>query len=89
ECVLLHCLHVEDVADKLVFLAVIPNHLRLAAGYPLQHAALLPAPGVRFAKRDPSVTILNVDHPHLNHVFRRGRAMFKSYLVRQHKAIVR
>ena len=85
---LLHRLHIQKVADELVFFALIPNHFGFGAGNPLQHATLLPAPCVALAQGNPLVVVLEVDHADLNHIIPGGGAPFKAGSIAQHKAIV-
>src|SRR5688572_14020373 len=58
----LACGRVENSADEMVVLAVVPQDFGLAAGNPLQHAALLPTPSFRAAEFNPAVAVLEVDH---------------------------
>ena len=64
-------------ADESFALAVVPDHLALRAGEPLEHAALLPAPGPALAQLDPAVAVVQVDHADLDHVVRARRAMLE------------
>jgi hypothetical protein len=76
-------------ADEPVLLAIIPDHLRLRAGDPLQHAALLPAPCLGLAKRNPTVVLVQIHHADFDLVFRRRRPMLEADLVAEHEAVVR
>ena len=64
-------LHVENVRDEMVALAVVPRHLALTARHPLHHAALLPVPSAGDAEFGPLVAVLRVHHADANHVIRR------------------
>ena len=79
---------IEDVADEAVLLAVVPDDLRFGAGNPLQHAALLPAPGLRLAEGNPFVFLVQINHADLDHIVRGGRAMLEADFVGEHKAVV-
>ena len=81
-------LHVEDARDELAVGAVVPGHIAIRARDPLQHAALLPVPGVGAAEVDPAVIILRVDHPDADRVSLRRRAAFEVDLVGEHEAVV-
>jgi hypothetical protein len=80
-------LHVEEVAHVVVGRAVVPDDRRLAAGQPLQHAALLPAPGRSRAQLDPAVAVGQIDHADLDRVVGFGRAMLETDLHAQHVAV--
>ena len=67
--VFLACRHIQDVAHEALPFPVVPDHFRCRAGNPLQHAALLPAPGFRLPQRNPAVLLVQVDHADLDHVF--------------------
>src|SRR5262249_58256876 len=57
--------------------ALVPQHLRLRAGHPLQQAALLPAPGAGEAELRPAVLVLQVDQADADHVLGPGRAVLE------------
>ena len=61
-------LDVIEMTNKPISLAIIPKNFRLRSGTPLQHTSLLPVPSLAFAKRNPSVTIFQVDHAYGDHI---------------------
>ena len=75
-----HLVHAGHVAFRL---AIVVDHEPIAAGNPLQHAALLPAPGPRLAEANPAVTIGQIDHAHLDRVGGRRGAVLKPDRVAQ------
>jgi len=81
-------LHVEHARDETAVLAVVPGDIAIRARDPLQHAALLPVPGVGAAEVDPAVAVLRIDHPDADRVGLRRRAAFEVDLVREHEAVV-
>src|SRR5688572_33490810 len=68
----LACGRIEDSADEVVVLAVVPEDFGCAAGNPLEHAALLPAPRFRAAELNPAVVVLEVHHADADFVVRLG-----------------
>jgi hypothetical protein len=63
---------VENMTYKTIRFPIVPNHLEGVSRNPLEHAALLPAPGPRGAQRDPFVSFMQVNHSDLDQVVRRG-----------------
>ena len=55
-------LHIQDAGDEMIPLAVIVNDFCLGIVEPLEHAPLLPAPGVRLGKRHETVVVREFDH---------------------------
>src|SRR5262245_35695252 len=86
---LLSRLYVEDVADKVIAFAVIPNDLTLRTGNPLQHTALLPTPSRTFAQLNPTVIVRKIDHADANRIIRPRRAMLEIDFHAEHVAIRR
>jgi len=60
--------NVEDVTNKRIVYTIIPDDFALGAGQPLQHAALLPAPGAAFAELSPAVAVAQINHTDFDHV---------------------
>lgn len=79
---------VEEVADQLAVLTVVPHDGGVGAGDPLEHAALLPVPGVRGAEFDPFVVVLEIDHADLDDVVGFGGAVLEVDLIGQDVAVV-
>ena len=71
---------IQDVADEGIVVAIVPDDLADGARQPLQHAALLPAPGAALAQLDPAVVVLQIDHADLDHVVGSGRAVLEVHL---------
>lgn len=69
--------HVENMADEVVPLPIIPDRRRFRSGQPLEHAALLPVPGDAFPEVAPAVVLFQIDHADFDDVIGPGRAMFK------------
>ena len=61
-------------------------HLAAGARPPLEHAALLPAPGAALAQLDPAVAVGQIDHADLDHVVGLRRAVLEVDLHAQHVA---
>lgn len=72
------------MANVLVVLPVIPENLSLGAGPPLEHAALLPAPGAAAIQLNPAVGVLQIDHADPDDIVRFRAAMLEINLHRQH-----
>ena len=53
---------IQNAGNEMVAFAVVVNHFGFGVVEPLEHAALLPAPGVGFRQRDEFVVVLQVDH---------------------------
>ena len=53
---------IEDPGDEMVAFAVVVDDLGLCVVEPLEHAALLPAPGIGFGDGDEFIVVLQVDH---------------------------
>ncbi len=82
-------LDVQQPADEFVPFPVVPGDFGLRPGPPLEHAALLPAPGVGLSELDPLVCVGEVHHADIDDVPRLRGAMFEVDFIREHVAIRR
>lgn len=69
-------------------MAVVPHDGGVGAGDPLEHAALLPVPGVGGAEFDPLVFVLEIDHADLDDIVGFGGAVLEVHLIGQDVAVV-
>ena len=81
--------HVHNAAAKMIAVAIVPHDIALRLRHPLQHATLLPAPGIRTSELDPAIAILQVDHANVNPVVRRRRPMLEVNFHSQHITVRR
>ena len=79
-------LQVQDAGDEPVSFPVVPDDPAVRAGYPLQHAALLPAPRPCAANLSPCVACLQVDDAHRDAVVRPRLAALEVHPHAQHVA---
>lgn len=70
-------LNIKDMAYEPVVLPVVPYNFVFRAGTPLEHTALLPAPGAALAQFCPLVALFQIDHPDLDNIIGFGAAMFE------------
>ena len=70
-------MHVYDVADEAAVHAVVPDNLPVRAGDPLEHTALLPAPGPGLAQLNPAVAVGKINHTDADQIFCVRRAIFE------------
>ena len=76
--------NVKDVAYEPAILPVVPNNLVFRAGTPLEHTALLPAPGAALAEFHPLVAVFQVHHPDFDDIIGFGAAMLEIDLHPEH-----
>jgi len=77
---------VEQTRDVAVAVTIVPDNRASGTRNPLQHAALLPAPGPRAAQVDPAVAVGEVHHAHADLVLRRRGTVLEAHLHAQHVA---
>jgi hypothetical protein len=77
---------VHYASDEMVALTVVVDHFPIRSGDPLQHAALLPAPGAGGTERNPAVIVPEIDHAHSDAIGGGGRAVFEIDLVAEAEA---
>ena len=82
-------LHIEDVGDELVALAVVIDHRGIGTRQPLQHAALLPTEGLALGERKPAVIVLQIDHSERDAVVESRQPIFEVSLHSENVAIGR
>lgn len=58
----------------------------LRAGKPLKHAALLPVPGPGLPQPNPTIVIVEVNHPDLDHTVGSGRTVLETHFHPEHVA---
>ena len=75
------------MADEAVLFAVVPDHLASMAGTPLQHAPLLPSPGIGFAEIGPSVAVLQIHHSDADPIPGGGCPPLEVDLIGEHEAV--
>jgi hypothetical protein len=73
----LAAMNIKDVTCEMVVLPVVPYNLVFRARKPLEHTALLPAPGGALAEFSPPVAVFQIYHPDFDDIAGFGAAMFE------------
>jgi len=76
--------NVKDVAYEPAILPVVEDNLVFRAGPPLEHTALLPAPGAALAEFRPPVAVFEIHHPDFDDIVGFGAAMLEINLHPEH-----